>query len=157
MKKRTIVKIGGMLATCLIGIAAFYAWQYQHAPMPYCQVARNGDWYHNSFIRVKAKLIFGSDGMYVFEDCDPVEALASMVDLQGVEHSGRNYVEEVIVTGEKPQIKTADAIIEGWFDGNASTGCWRPKYHIAATKIELVSPVSDYQGPGDDDGKRVKH
>jgi len=41
---------------------------------PYREVARNGEWYHHKIIRVRAMLIFGSGGMYVFEDCDPVYA-----------------------------------------------------------------------------------
>jgi hypothetical protein len=74
--------------------------------------------------------------MYVHEDCDPVEALAASVELEGDQP-------ELLVSGAGRQTKVADAIIEGEFDAHASPGCWSPKYHVAARKIQLLSPVRD--------------
>ena len=143
----------------VIGLGAFLLWRSSQTPLPYCEVARNGEWYHNTIIRVRATLIFGSGGMYVYEDCDPVEALASMVEFEGTSGaSSFNYVNEVLVTGEEAQVKKVDAIIEGRFDAKASTGCFRPKYHIAATKIELISAAPDYNpGRTGDTLQRTRH
>jgi hypothetical protein len=81
--------------------------------------------------------------MYVYEDCDPVEALAASITLDGEQGSmGIGYVNELLLSGP-PQLKTADAIIEGDFDAHASRGCWAPKFRITARKIELISAVED--------------
>lgn len=97
--------------------------------------------------------------MYVYEDCDPVEALAATVELDGDQSgSGIGYVDEILVSGTRSQVKVADAIIEGEFDAHFSTGCWGPKYHISARKIQLLTPVHDYEPPQtNDEGMRVKH
>ena len=143
--RRLLCKLASAVLVFAIGLGNFLPWQSSQT-LPYCQVARNSEWYHNRFIRVKARLILGSGGMYVYEDCDPVEALASMVELENESGaSARNYVGEVLVTGDRPTVKKVDAIIEGHFDGKFSLGCWGPKYHIAASKIELVSAITDYE------------
>jgi hypothetical protein len=112
-------------------------------PLPYCEVARNPELHNGKVIRVRATLSFGSGGMYVIEDCDPVSALASLVELEGSEQAGpkaRNYVDEMLTDQTEFQVKKIDTIIVGRFDGEFSTGCWLPKYRIAATSIEKVSP-----------------
>ena len=123
--------------------------------LPYCQVARNGEWYDKNTVRVRATLFFASDGMYVFEDCDPLEALGSLVEFENTdEDSGRKYVDEVLVD---TRVLKAEAIIEGRFDAHYSPGCWLPKYRIAASKIELVSAVSDYNPEPVGIPRRMKH
>lgn len=129
--------------------------------LPYCKVAKNADAYHMKFVRVKAKLHFGNFGTYIYEDCDPVEALAASIILEGGDQPtfGLGYVNEALVSGA-PQIKTADAIVEGEFNAHATPGCWAPKFRIIATKIELTSPVQDYVPPardGDGPSLRLKH
>lgn len=112
-------------------------------PLPYCEVARNPERYHGKVIRVRATLSFGSGGMYVVEDCDPVSALASLVELEGSEGSGptgRNYVNEMLTDQTEFQVKKINTVITGRFDGEYSRGCWLPTYRIAATSIEKVSP-----------------
>jgi hypothetical protein len=132
------------LCSLVIGLGVSDVWSRVHT-IPYCRVARNADSYAGRYIRVKGRLIFGSDGMYIFESCDPVEALASLVEFDGDRTSQtRNYVDEVLVTGEKSRVQTAEALIEGDFDANFSRGCWGPKFRIAARKIQLVSPVIQY-------------
>ena len=103
--------------------------------VPYCTVAKNADAYHMRTVRVKAKVIFGRDGMYIYEDCDPVEALAASVEFQDGPVLGP------LNDSKSPlQIKTADAIVEGEFDAKFSLGCWGPKFHIIARSVELISP-----------------
>ena len=95
----------------------------------------------------------------MYEDCDAIEALAASVVI-GENHplNGPAYVENLLVTGEKPQLKTAQALIEGRFDAHASPGCWAPKFRIDATNIELVSSVTDYISPQTEgEGIRTKH
>jgi len=129
--------------------------------LPYCEMARNAEQYHGRIIRVRATLIFGSDGVYVYEDCDPVSALASLVEFEGStgdNPTARNYVEEVLVSGEKDGIKKVDAVVTGLFDGEFSRGCWGPQFHISATNIELMSPVSDYRPTtSNDEELRTRH
>ena len=151
MRKLTVKLLVAML-TFIIGISAATSWFFfgenqkkDSAPalLPYCEVARNPETYHGKVIRVRATLSFGSDGMYVFEDCDPVEALASLVELEGsegVSSKAHHYVEEMLTDQTEVQVKKIDAIIIGRFDGENSTGCWAPKYRIAATNIQKVSP-----------------
>jgi hypothetical protein len=143
-----------------IGLGSFEVWVHART-LPYCKVANNADSYHMRFVRVKARIHFGTGGVYIYEDCDPVEALAASVELEGDRAaSGIGYVNELLVSGGESHVKVADAIIEGEFDAHASPGCWSPKFHIAARKIELISSVSDYVPPaidGDGPALRVKH
>ena len=43
--------------------------------------------------------------------------------------------------------KKFNVIIEGRFDAKFSMGCFGPKYHIAATKVELLTPTTNYFPP----------
>ncbi len=111
--------------------------------LPYCKVAKNAEAYHMKFIRVKAKVYFGSSGMYIYEACDPVEALMASVRLEDNDRSRfGDYVNE---SSGSFQTKTAEALVEGEFNAEASTGCWVPKFSIIASKIELISPVKDFE------------
>jgi hypothetical protein len=85
--------------------------------------------------------------MYVFEDCDPISALASWVELEGSE-TGRlegNYVDEILVANNQEGVSQVDAIIMGRFNGEFSRGCWAPAFHITATEIRFVSPVTKFE------------
>jgi hypothetical protein len=141
-----------------LGLGAFQMGRYLNRPMPYCSVATNGDVFHHSLIRVKARVFINANGIHVYEDCDPVEALAASLELPLTGVTGRqDYLDQAIVTGET-DLKTADAIIEGLFDGHASTGCWSPKFRITATKVELISTPTDYAPPpSENSGLRTKH
>lgn len=109
--------------------------------LPYCKVATNAEAYHMRFVRVKAKVYFGSTGTYIYEHCDPVESLMSSIYLEGSDRRTFGLGESL---GTDPsRTKTADAIIEGEFNAEASTGCWAPKFSINARNIELISPVED--------------
>jgi hypothetical protein len=112
---------------------------------PFCKVAKNADAYHMSFIRVKAKVHFGRNGMMIYEDCDPVEALAAWVEFKDGPVLGPNrdpdYVNDYYLLSKLGQTKTADAIVEGKFDATASPGSWGPKFRIVASEVELISPV----------------
>ncbi|MDX6611853.1 MAG: hypothetical protein QOD75_1039 [Blastocatellia bacterium] len=128
--------------------------------LPYCEVARNAERYHGQFVTVRARVILGSEGIYIFEDCDPVSALASLVafDDNSERRMTRSYVEEILVVGNPSPAKQADAIIAGRFNGEFSTGCWGPAFQIVATKIELVSPVTEYDPvTSADSGLRTRH
>ena len=156
--KRRVFRVAIAVLGLVICLVAFRL-GLSSRTIPYCNVARNGEWFDNTSIRVRATLILGSDGMYVFEDCDPVEALASLVEFEDTSTgSGRNYINEVLLTGDKAQVRKVDAIIEGRFDAKFSLGCWGPKYHIAATKIELMSAITDYNpGPVGETPLRIRH
>ena len=156
------IKVLIALLTFTVGVGAVTSWlmlrkgapkesspqplpskEFNLQPLPYCEVARHPGLYHGKVVRVRATLSFGSDGMYVFEDCDPVSALASLVELEdseGAEPKARNYVDEMLTDQAEFQVRKIDSIIVGRFDGEFSTGCWLPKYRIAATSIEKVSP-----------------
>jgi len=119
--------------------------------LPYCKVANNAEAYHMRFVRVKAKVHIHREGMSIYQDCDPVEALAAAVEFEGGNQP---------VLSDSSQLKTADAIVEGEFDAHYSTGCWGPKFHIMATKVELTSPLVDFVPPvseGDGPTLRLKH
>jgi hypothetical protein len=126
------------------GLGSSELWVRAHV-LPYCKVATNAEAYHMKFIRVKAKLHFTSSGTYIHENCDPTEALMSAVFLEGSDQPnfGLRYENESLVTNSS-RPKTADAIIEGEFNAEASNGCWAPKFRILASKVELVSPVEDF-------------
>ena len=142
----------------LSGPARILYWK-AFGPLSYCEVARNADRYHNTNVLVRARIIFDESGVYVYEDCDPVEALAASVVID-VNHPliGPEYVEKLLVQGEQRNLKTADAVIEGVFDAEASRGCWAPKFRIEAKRIEIVSPVTDYTpAVVSEEGLRLKH
>jgi hypothetical protein len=110
--------------------------------LPYCKVATNAEAYHMKFIRVKAKVYFHRDGMYIHEACDPVESLASSVEFKDGPILGPGNGNDLL--SEPRQTKTAEAIVEGEFDAEASLGCWAPKFRIIASKVELISPVEKF-------------
>ena len=115
--------------------------------LPYCKVATNAEAYHMKFIRVKAKVYFHRDGMYIYEECDPVEALASSVEFKDGPVLGSNvtgYLDDYALLSKPTQTTTAYAIVEGEFDAEASLGCWAPKFRIIASKVELISPVEKF-------------
>jgi hypothetical protein len=115
-------------------------------PVPYCLVANNAEKFHNTFIKVKARVVFDEAGSYVFEDCDEIEALSSRLQFEDVDSEvGPVYVEKVLVTNSEFQMKSADAIIEGYFDAHASPGCWAPKFRIQVIKIEWLTEPKPYQ------------
>src|SRR6185436_7057398 len=98
-------------------------------------------------------------GIYLYEDCDPTAALVSLVELDGAPPAfqGPSYVEDVLVESHS-EMKEAEAIITGRFDGKYSMGCWSPSFHIAAIRIELVSPLTDVPvNPSSQPGLRTKH
>jgi hypothetical protein len=142
----------------LSGPARILYWK-AFGPLSYCEVARNAGQYHNTNVLVRARIIFDESGVYVYDDCDPVEALAASVVING-HHPliGPEYVEKLLVQGEQRHRKTADAVIEGVFDAEASSGCWAPKFRIEAQRIEIVSPIIDY-APAvvSEEGLRLKH
>ncbi|HKO44864.1 MAG TPA: hypothetical protein VJU84_16415 [Pyrinomonadaceae bacterium] len=116
--------------------------------VPYCEVARNSERFHNEVVRVRARLIFDSNATYIYEDCDPVEALASLVEMDGASGSDTSkYLELHLVPANESSLKQVDVVIEGKFNAEFSPGCWVPKYHIAARKVEQLSSVSDYTPP----------
>ena len=144
MKKPTS-KILSALLTFIIGLGSATSWLPFGNPQTqsYCEVARNPKRYHGKIIRVRAMLSFGSGGMYVAEDCDPVLALASLVEFEGSEHTApraHNYVDEMLTDQAEVEIKKIDTIIVGRFNGEFSRGCRLPAYRIAATSIEKASP-----------------
>jgi hypothetical protein len=140
------------------GVVFKGGWQ-RFTTLPYCEVARNAQHFHGKMIRAKSTLIFGSDGMYVFEDCDPVSALASLVEFEGARTSRitRSYTEEVLVSDSQDKIQKVDAVITGRFDAEFSRSCWAPAFRIAATEIEFVSPVTEFKPPASESGLRTRH
>lgn len=97
--------------------------------------------------------------MYIYEDCDPVEALMALVEMNGVAVTVKgHYLDRFRENGSDSSLKRFDAIVEGRFNAKLSKGCWGPKYHIAATEVELLSPATNYVSPlFDEEGRRVKH
>jgi len=157
--KRITWGLSVALLILVVGLSSTLLWKGT-STLPYCEVARNAELYHGQVITVRARVIFGSEGMYVFEECDPVAALASGVEFDGVMHSQTTgtFVEEVLVDGNRNPTQQAEAIIAGRFNGEFSRGCWGPAFKIAATKIELVSPVTEYAPiPSAEPGMRTRH
>lgn len=153
--KRWLLRLGLALFTFTLGCGVYF---FSTAALPYCQVARNAEWYHNNEILVNARIYVGESGVCVFEDCDPVEALAAGVVVADDQPLiGPAYVEKLLLTGDKP-LKTAQALIRGRFDAYASTGCWAPKFQIRAEQIELLSPLTnDTTVPTAETPTRIKH
>ena len=153
--------------TCAVGYGAYIGlgavrtvYRRTVGPLPYCQVARNAQSYHNTNIVVRARIFFDDSGVYVYEDCDPVEALAASVVID--DHHpliGPEYVEKLLVrSDEERHLKTAEAVIEGRFDAEASPGCWAPKFRIEATSLKVVSTITDYIPPQSEEApRRLKH
>jgi hypothetical protein len=157
-----MARLSFILILALLALAVgFVVLSLSRSPqtVAYCEVARNGERFHNEIVRVRARLIFDSRAAYIYEDCDPVEALASLVemdDASGSDSSG--YVEQLLVQASESSLKQVDVVIEGRFNAEFSTGCWRPKYHIAAQNVEQLSSVSDYTPPQfGEEGLRMKH
>jgi hypothetical protein len=164
--KRWLLRLGLAAVTFTLGWGVYFFTRtvviYNERGLeavPYCQVARNAEMYHNSEILVNARIFVDETGVYVYEDCDPVEALAAGVVID--ENSpgiGPGYVDNLLLSDGHPNMKTAQALIKGHFDAHASTGCWAPKFQIQAEKIELLSSLTDYVPPQTEGpALRLKH
>jgi len=94
--------------------------------------------YHNRNIRVKATMFIGVSRIYVAEDCDPIEALITVVELDESTYLGEQVYENWSTTAGNSGIKKVKAVIEGRFSV-ISNGCWGPKYKLVATKIVFLS------------------
>jgi hypothetical protein len=162
MMRRSIMrKLTAIVFATVFGVSAglgsWTAW-VRVPTVPYCTVAKNPDWYHERVVRVRAKIFFRGEEISVSEDCDPVEALMAHVEFPNAGSRAGSLWGPLVYDGGEPGLKTADAIIEGEFNGRYSSGCWGPKYHIAARNIELISAVKDYvPTPADGPVTRVKH
>ena len=157
--RKLIPLIVALVIGASIGLGSSEVW-LRARTLPYCKVANNAESYHMRFVRVKAKIHFGTGGMYIYEECDPVEALAAGVEFGIYEPAvGIGYVNELLLSGGESRVKV-DAIIEGEFNAHASLGCWAPKFRIVAQKIQLISSVSDFVPPasdGEGPALRLKH
>ena len=160
--KKLSLRFAAALIGFALGLSATWVWSSWGGSqtLPYCEVARNGEHYHNQIVRVRTTLIMGSDAMYIFEDCDPVEALMARVEMNGgaaVTDKG-HYLDRLSENSPDSPPERFDAIVEGRFDAQFSMGCWVPKYHIAATKVEILTPATnEIPRMFDEEGRRVKH
>ena len=162
--KRWLARLGLAAITFTFGYGVYFFTRAvviysQPKVVPYCEVARNAEKYHGSEILVYARIYGDETGFYVFEDCDPVEALAAGIELDGKHPQiGLGYVNNLLLKDDKPNTQTAQALIQGRFDAYASTGCWAPKFRIYAEKVELVTSLTDYVPPqSDGPPMRTKH
>ena len=126
-----------------------YHWFWRGSQtLPYCEVARNGEQYDNQIVRVRATLILDAGATYIYEDCDPVETLMAHVEMHDAIVTDKgHYLDRFPENGSNSSPKRFDAIIEGRFNARFSKGCWGLKYHIAATKVELLAPATNYVPP----------
>ena len=98
MRKLIPVIVAVVIGTS-IGLGSSEVW-LRARTLPYCKVANNAESYHMRFVRVKAKIHFDAGGMYIYEDCDPVEALAAAVVFGGNQPAvGIAYVNELLLSG----------------------------------------------------------
>ena len=155
--KTLIIRLTAVLIV-IISFAACGQWRDART-LPYCEVARNAERYHHSKIRVEATLFLASDNAFIYEDCDPGEALAARVqvsDSSAIDTEGE--ANQLLVPTQHSTLRKVNAIVEGWFDAEFSTGCWGPKYRILATKVRLLTPVAEATPPlFSEDGLRLKH
>ena len=156
--KRLALIVVVVIPAFAAGVIIKGVWQ-RFTALPYCEIARNAERYDGETIRARATLIFGSDGMYVFEDCDPVSALASLVEFDGSDASRlrRSYVDEILVSGKEARINKVEAVITGRFDAKFSPGCWAPAFRIVVTEIQFMSSVTEYEPRGLDSSSRTRH
>jgi hypothetical protein len=163
--KRWLLRLGLAAFTFTFGYGVYFFTrtvvinnQLRSEPLAYCQVARNAESYHDSEILVSARIVVNESGVYVYEDCDPVEALAAGVEINREQALiGPAYVDNLLLT-DGPKRQTAQALIKGRFDAYASTGCWAPKFRIYAERVELQTSLTDYNPPQTDDvPTRTKH
>ena len=152
--KRVIAAI--VIASVLSMAVSFFS--ESPRTVPYCEVARGGERYHNKIVRVKATLFLGSSYVYIYEDCDQVEALASQVDVSGADEIDIDGEANQLLVPVQASFQKVPAIVEGRFNAKFSLGCYGPKYRIVASKVELLSPVSDATSPWfNEEGLRLKH
>ena len=154
---KRLIKLAAIVIVFVLGLAGSFLRQ-RPTMLPYCEVARNGEQYHNKNVRVRATLFLGSDSAFIYEDCDPGEALASLVDVSGANEIDTDGEANQLLVPAQDSLKKVDAIVEGRFNAEFSRGCYGPKFHILASKVELLSPVSDATSPWfNEEGLRLKH
>lgn len=166
--KRWLLRLGLAALTFTFGIGVYFFTQTvvihqkvrrNSGPVPYCEVARNAETYHDQEIFVTARIFVDEHGVSVYEDCDPVEALAAWV-VSDEKHpfSVSGYVDELLLADNKPNTQTAQALLRGRFDAYWSNGCYGPKFRIDAKSIELLSALTDDTPPQTDGPSiRMKH
>ena len=148
-------RLSFILILALLALAVgFVLFSLSRSPqtLSYCELALNGERFHNEIVRVKTRLLFDSEAAYIYEDCDPVETLESLVEMD--EASESDYVGQLLAQASESSPKQVEVVIEGRFDAEFSNGCWAPRYQIAARTVEQLSSVSDFIPPQFDD---VKH
>lgn len=149
--------IAAIVIACVLSMTVSF---FSESPrtVPYCDVTRNGEEYHNKIVRVKATLFLSSESVYIYEDCDPVEALAARVDISGADEIDIDGEADQLKVPAQDSLKKVEALVQGRFNAKFSSGCWGPKYRIMASKVELLSPVSEVASPWfSEEGLRLKH
>ena len=154
---KRLIRVACVVIALVLSWAWSFLWQSPRT-LPYCEVARNSERFHNKIVRVKATLFLGSDVVYIYEDCDPVEALASRVDVSGADELDTDGEANQLLVPAQHSLQKVEAIVEGRFNAKFSRGCYGPKYRIVASEVELLTPLSDATPPlFNEEGLRLKH
>lgn len=151
--------------TFVVGVSLSSNWVGPGRVLPYCELAKNADGYHGRTVRVRAHVSGEAPTIYTIfhSECDPVEALASRVEVAHAEVSSpeiRELWERLSGSRGDGAVRKAEVVLSGRFDGQFSNGCWGPKFKISEAKIERVISVSETRLPTfnpDEVPLRIRH
>jgi hypothetical protein len=135
--------ISGALAlfTFAAGVGcALLSYKFMPPAVSLCELARHPDWYNQKVVRVtgSASAIYGA--VFIGDaGCETQGAGANVMLGEG--HRVAPEV-EAFLTGEAPEVRKAEVLVEGRFDKDAAPGCFGPRFGIQAKSVELKSRVT---------------
>lgn len=151
--------------TFVIGVSLSLNWVSPGRVLPYCELAQNAQRYHGSTVRVRAHVSGESPTIYTIyqSECDPVEALASVVEVAhaaGSDADSQELWERLSAPQDEGTMRKAEVVLSGRFDSQFSTGCWGPKFRLSDVEIERVISISETPLPLSDPDEvplRIRH
>ena len=140
---RLAVAAPGLYTLCL---AVTMCWSYLFpAEVSLCELARDPDAYHQSYVRItaSASVISSqlSDPIILIYQAGCTEPDAGAVVIVDGSYKLTPEVDEFI-NAPKEEYRNAQVVIEGRFDQWATMGCFTPRFGITASSIRLLSPIS---------------
>lgn len=110
----------------------------------YCQLAQDQDLFHNTTVRVKARIAVSGSFIYLYGCTTGVNAnlmTAIIDDETSLSDEAKQWLHQLREQGKEKPVRSG-AWFTGQFDGKWSPGCWVPAFALRVKTIEYFEPVS---------------
>ena len=138
---RFVLYIFVAILTFAFGVGLTWV-SYRLVPVtvPFCEVVQHPTWYQWALVRVEgpARAIYGSAIIYD-PSCKAEESAAVIFRDEGFQTSPDV---ESFLADSNAEVRSAQVLVTGRFDPDATMGCFGPHLGIHASQIELKLPVT---------------